>query len=131
MHPVAPVRAARLRARSQFWALGCLIFELLVGTGPFAGGTAEEVVRRIVHGGPYPVRQDHPNGGLSAPARACIDRLLDHDVELRPGSVQALRGLPFFAGVEWETLGSQPPPFTHRLFESFDPAADAGRAPAS
>ena len=79
-----------------------------------------DVVRNVLAGAvtyPPTVRSD---------ARAAIARLLSVDVFQRPGSVEALAQLPFYAEVDWDRLGEGPGPFMPMLMPPMQETQPAG-----
>jgi len=94
--------------RSDTWSLGCMIFQVLSGMPPFAGG---DITR--VYGRAQAARLTIPPG-ISHDARDLISRMVvaDPDARLGAGSIQELRRHQFFAG-----LREQGPQFegAHRL----------------
>jgi len=97
----------------DFWSLGCLMYELLTGSGPFSGETVRDVFDLIMVNGPV---APNPNAlAMSAACRACIRALLARDTFMRVGHVDDLRVHPVFDGINWQALESHehgaPAPF--------------------
>jgi len=61
-------------ARSDIFAFGCMVYEMLCGDSPFAGGTIAEVVYRVVHEHPESLASRMPD--LPGRAVAAVDRAL-------------------------------------------------------
>ncbi|WP_224240691.1 serine/threonine-protein kinase [Hyalangium gracile] len=61
-------------ARSDIFAFGCIVYEMLCGDSPFAGGTIAEVVYRVVHEQPESLASRVPD--LPARAVAAVDKAL-------------------------------------------------------
>ncbi|XP_045061187.1 serine/threonine-protein kinase N1-like isoform X2 [Coregonus clupeaformis] len=95
----------------DWWGLGVLIYEMLVGESPFPGDDEEEVFDSIVND---EVR--YPRF-LSTEAIAIMRRLLRRNPERRLGSgekdAEEIKKQPFFRGLDWEALLQRklPPPF--------------------
>lgn len=96
----------------DWWAFGCLVFELLVGRAPFsekATDTPAEIYPRVVAGTiRYP-------GILSHPARDLIAQLLKSNMNNRLVEPSLIKTHDFFAfnGFNWEDVAAQRlrPPF--------------------
>uniref|UniRef100_A0A3Q4ATY8 protein kinase C n=1 Tax=Mola mola TaxID=94237 RepID=A0A3Q4ATY8_MOLML len=95
----------------DWWGLGVLIYEMLVGESPFPGDDEEEVFDSIVND---EVR--YPRF-LSTEAIGIMRRLLRRNPERRLGSgekdAEDVKKQPFFRGMDWEALFQRkvPPPF--------------------
>ncbi|KAJ7992712.1 hypothetical protein DPEC_G00281520 [Dallia pectoralis] len=95
----------------DWWGLGVLVYEMLVGESPFPGDDEEEVFDSIVND---EVR--YPRF-LSTEAIGIMRRLLRRNPERRLGSgekdAEDVKKQPFFRGVDWEALMQRraPPPF--------------------
>jgi eukaryotic-like serine/threonine-protein kinase len=83
---MAPERlcGAALDGRCDLYSLGCVLYEMCTGRTPFGGGTKEEVLTRVLHDLPSPVRDDNP---AVPPALAdLIHQLLAKSPQDRPAS---------------------------------------------
>ncbi|XP_062398134.1 serine/threonine-protein kinase N1 isoform X1 [Sardina pilchardus] len=95
----------------DWWGLGVLIYEMLVGESPFPGDDEEEVFDSIVND---EVR--YPRF-LSSEAIGIMRRLLRRNPERRLGSsekdAEDVKKQPFFRNIDWEALllRKVPPPF--------------------
>ncbi|XP_052393585.1 serine/threonine-protein kinase N1 isoform X2 [Carassius gibelio] len=95
----------------DWWGLGVLIYEMLVGESPFPGDDEEEVFDSIVND---EVR--YPRF-LSSEAIGIMRRLLRRNPERRLGSsekdAEDIKKQPFFRTMDWEALLQRqvPPPF--------------------
>jgi pSer/pThr/pTyr-binding forkhead associated (FHA) protein len=78
-----------LDARADIYSLGAALYAILTGRPPFEGGTAAEVIRRIVTGSPEPPTKVH----LAVPTQleGLVLRMLAKRPEDRPESARCLR----------------------------------------
>lgn len=100
----------------DYWALGCLIFELLVGHTPFQHDNQQEIFKRIVQSQRF----------LSFPklmqleAQSLVSKLLHSDPSRRLGNgadgVDAIMKHPWFSSVkfDWEALVRKELPVPYR-----------------
>uniref|UniRef100_A0A8C8D8H2 protein kinase C n=1 Tax=Oncorhynchus tshawytscha TaxID=74940 RepID=A0A8C8D8H2_ONCTS len=99
----------------DWWGLGVLVYEMLVGESPFPGDDEEEVFDSIVND---EVR--YPRF-LSTEAIGIMRRLLRRNPERRLGSGEKdaddVKKQPFFRSVDWEALLERrlPPPFVPNI----------------
>ncbi|KAI5089993.1 serine/threonine-protein kinase N1 isoform X3, partial [Silurus meridionalis] len=104
----------------DWWGLGVLIYEMLVGESPFPGDDEEEVFDSIVND---EVR--YPRF-LSSEAIGIMRRLLRRNPERRLGSgekdAEEVKKQPFFRNMDWEALLQRklPPPFVPTVGDKED-----------
>lgn len=95
----------------DFWALGCILYEFLVGIPPFHDSTVEGIFQNILD-----VKMSWPDDPpLSFEARDLIEKLLQPDAAKRLNGAQ-ITVHPFFQGsVNWQLLRASEPPFCPTL----------------
>src|SRR5262249_43970714 len=76
-----------LDARTDVFALGAIVYEMLGGQPAFAGGSLAEVVYRVVHGEPTPLRELAP--ALPENVLNAVERALQKDPAARPQDIGA------------------------------------------
>jgi serine/threonine protein kinase len=69
------IRGDAVDARTDLFALGVLLYELLAGRSPFTGGSVDATLRRVLDGTPAPV---------AAPGCASLADLVHHLLEKEP-----------------------------------------------
>ncbi|KAK5117715.1 hypothetical protein LTR62_005139 [Meristemomyces frigidus] len=97
---------------SDWWSLGCIMFEFLYGAPPFNAETPEEVFQNILDRNIQWPSEDE-DYYASAEARDLMNKLMCTEPTLRLGSNQddkfpnggeEIRAHPWFADINWETL---------------------------
>lgn len=76
MSPEQMESARAADPRSDIWALGVILYELLTGACPFNGETLPEIVLRVATGTPVPLRGRQPSApaGLEAVLLRCLEK---------------------------------------------------------
>jgi eukaryotic-like serine/threonine-protein kinase len=74
-------------ARTDVFALGAIVYEMLGGAPAFGGSSLAEVVYKVVHGQPQPLAQLRT--GLPLNVLSAVDRALQKDPTHRPNDVSA------------------------------------------
>ncbi|MFF1777779.1 protein kinase [Streptomyces virginiae] len=75
-------RAERVSGLADLYAVGCILYELLIGRPPFAARTPYELSEQHQHAQPPLLTLVRPD--LPAELIRLVDRLLEKDAELRP-----------------------------------------------
>lgn len=100
---------------SDWWSIGCILFEFLYGYPPFHADTPEKVFDNILQGEidwpDLPLEEDEKF--CSPEAKDLIRRLLELNPENRLGSQGAneIMTHPFFKDINWDTVFEEPAPF--------------------
>ncbi|ONH69140.1 Serine/threonine-protein kinase CBK1 [Cyberlindnera fabianii] len=99
----------------DWWSLGTIMFECLVGWPPFCSETPQETYRKILN---FQETLQFPDDiHLSPEAENLIRRLLTHSEHRlgRHGGAAEIKSHPFFRGVDWDTIRDVDAPFIPKL----------------
>ncbi|KAK3109219.1 rim15, signal transduction response regulator [Teratosphaeriaceae sp. CCFEE 6253] len=97
---------------SDWWSIGCILFEFLYGRPPFNADTPEEVFQNILARNIH-WSEDEEESGISEEAKDLMDRLMTLDPKDRLGSNkhdkyanggEEIKAHPWFADINWETI---------------------------
>lgn len=85
---------------TDLWALGCIIYEMLVGKSPFFSKKSNEVFKKILE------RDIYFPPDMDKDARDLIDKLLKVNAYERLGmaSYGDLKAHPFFVDIDFDTF---------------------------
>ncbi|KAG9395964.1 Protein kinase domain [Carpediemonas membranifera] len=104
---------------SDWWSVGVIMYECLVGYAPFYAENARDTCTKIVRWREYLhfPREVH----ISSEARSLICTFL-RDARTRLGrrGIDEIKAHPFFAGIDWDSLQQQVPPFVPELSDELD-----------
>eukprot|EP01094_Clydonella_sp_ATCC50884_P029526 TRINITY_DN926_c0_g1_i1.p1 TRINITY_DN926_c0_g1~~TRINITY_DN926_c0_g1_i1.p1 ORF type:complete len:490 (-),score=189.61 TRINITY_DN926_c0_g1_i1:411-1880(-) len=103
----------------DWWSVGVIMFEMLIGYPPFCSESPQETYRKIMN---FKETLRFPEEPVISPqAQDLIERLLD-DQETRIGanSVSEIMSHPFFNGVDWDNLRSMRAPVIPHLASPTD-----------
>ena len=81
-------RGAPVDARSDVWSSGILLYEMLSGRNPFAGGSTPEVLARILERTPAPLAEAH--AGMPEDLQRIVTRALEKDPDRRYPTMAAM-----------------------------------------
>lgn len=123
----------------DWWSLGVIMFEMLVGYPPFCSDSPQETYRKVMAWRETLVLP--PEATISAEAEELI-RLLCTDSKKRIGrkGAEEIMAHPFFDGLDWENLRNQKAPIDPRVksiddtsnfdeFPEIDPSMGGPREP--
>jgi len=103
----------------DWWSVGVILFEMLVGYPPFSSDTAQETYRKIMNWRQTLVFPD--DAAVSPAARDLIEKLLcDQTHRLGYESVEEIKTHPFFKGFDWENIRAQKAPVIPELDSEID-----------
>lgn len=99
----------------DWWSLGAIMYECLIGWPPFCSEKPQETYRKIMN---FDQTLQFPNDvHISYEAEDLIRRLLSHSEERlgRHGGAQEIKNHPFFRGVDWNTIREVEAPYIPKL----------------
>ncbi|CCF56171.1 hypothetical protein KAFR_0A07370 [Kazachstania africana CBS 2517] len=99
----------------DWWSLGAIMYECLIGWPPFCSETPQETYRKIMN---FEQTLQFPDDiHISYEAEDLIRRLLSHaDQRLgRHGGADEIKNHPFFRGVDWNTIRQVEAPYIPKL----------------
>ena len=93
----------------DWWSLGVLVYEILMGARPFSGQTIQEVYNNILKGEIEWPEVGYSEGMITPEAKNLIELLLVADPQKRLGEkgAQDIKTHPFFRQVNWKVVKSQ------------------------
>lgn len=85
------VRGERVGVEADIWALGVIMYEMLVGHLPFDGSHYAQIFQRIDDGVHRPLHEAAP--GIPAELADLVSRMLSRDVAARPNAAEVVQRL--------------------------------------
>ena len=104
----------------DWWSVGVIFFEMLVGYAPFCAQETQEVCFKILNHEKY--LQIPPEITLSKEANDLINRMIsDPNKRLGKNGADEIKAHPFFNGVDWEHIrDTMKPPFVPEIKNDYD-----------
>ncbi|KAG0670966.1 Serine/threonine-protein kinase, partial [Kluyveromyces marxianus] len=99
----------------DWWSLGAIMYECLIGWPPFCSETPQETYRKIMN---FEQTLQFPDDiHISYEAEDLIRRLLTHSENRlgRHGGADEIKAHPFFNGVDWNTIRQVEAPYIPKL----------------
>ena len=109
---------------ADYWSLGCILFEFLVGIPPFHAATENETFKNILTGKMHPFEEEQDEDAdeedvieISNEAKDLILKLLEPDPSKRLGvnSVEEISDHPWFDEFRGQDVDKIEPPFKPQL----------------
>lgn len=103
----------------DFWSVGAIMYEMLVGYPPFYSDDPMTTCRKIVYWRTF--LRFPPEVHVSPEAKDLIQRLLcDAENRLGTQGIAELKAHPFFRGINWSKISTQKPPYNPRVDHDLD-----------
>ena len=94
----------------DWWSVGCILFEMLVGYPPFFSDEPSITCQKIMHWKKTFAIPDEPK--LSDNSKDILKRLIcDSDTRLGRNGCDEIKAHPFFTGMDWDGLRDLVPPY--------------------
>ncbi|CAD8097849.1 unnamed protein product [Paramecium sonneborni] len=124
---IAPeiIRGQSFSHKSQdFWALGIILYEFLVGIPPFNDESIDKIYQNILNGNiDWPELGVNSDDQISEQAYDLLKKLLhpDYTQRLGYGSIDEIKNHPFLASINWEQLRNTPGPIIPQINQNSQP----------
>jgi serine/threonine protein kinase len=104
----------------DWWSVGVIFFEMLVGYAPFCAQETQEVCFKIINHEKY--LQVPPEIKLSNEAMDLMNRMIsDPSKRLGKNGADEIKAHPFFKGIDWDNIRStMKPPFVPEIQNDYD-----------
>lgn len=103
----------------DWWSIGVILFEMLVGYAPFCSDTPSETCQKIIKWEKY--FHIPPESKLSSNAISLIKSLVTHaDKRLGIHGSEEIKKHPFFKGFDWKSVLKIKPPFIPDIKNDWD-----------
>lgn len=104
---------------ADWWSVGIILYEMLVGFTPFFSENPNEICQKIVM---YPKYFTIPKEAhLSKEAEDLINKFITSpEKRLGYNGIEEIKLHPFFKGFDWDNIRSKPAPFKPELSSPYD-----------
>ena len=101
----------------DWWSVGIIFYEMLVGFTPFFDGSQEEIIEKIKNFKKYLEIPKEVKEKISEEAQKLIfDFLEDKEKRLGIGGIDEVKKHPFFKDFDWDNIRNLKPPFVPKPF---------------
>ena len=105
----------------DWWSVGVIFFEMLVGYAPFFSKDTADVCYKILNWQRYLKIPD--NIKVSKEAEDLIKKMINNpNIRLGKNGADEIKAHPFFKGIDWENIRKTVPPFIPELKNDYDVA---------
>ena len=103
----------------DWWSVGVIFFEMLIGYAPFCSKETSEVCYKILHWEKY--LEIPKKVKISKEAEDLIRKLINNsNVRLGKNGVDEIKKHPFFNDIDWDNIKNLKPPFIPQLNSDYD-----------
>ena len=103
----------------DWWSVGVIFFEMLVGYAPFFSKDTADVCYKILNWQRY--LKIPANITVSKEAEDLIKKMINNsNIRLGKNGADEIKAHPFFKGVDWENIRKTVPPFIPELKNDYD-----------
>ena len=101
----------------DWWSVGIIFYEMLVGFTPFFEGTQEEIIEKIKNYKNYLSIPKAVRDNISEEAQSLIFAFLeDKEKRLGIGGIEEIKKHPFFKDFDWDNIRNIKPPYIPKPF---------------
>ena len=101
----------------DWWSVGIIFYEMLVGFTPFFEGTQEEIIKKIKNYKKYLSIPKVVKDNISEEAQKLIfDFLQEREKRLGIGGIDEIKRHPFFKDFDWDNIRNVKPPYIPKPF---------------
>ena len=103
----------------DWWSVGCIFFEMLVGYAPFCSEETNEVCYKVINWQKYLKIPDEIV--ISKEAEDLINKMINNSNErLGKNGIKESKDHPFFKGLDWDNIRNTKAPFIPELKNDYD-----------
>jgi hypothetical protein len=103
----------------DWWSVGVIFFEMLVGYAPFCSEDTKDVCYKVVNWKEYLRIPDDKK--VSNEAEDLINKMINSsDERLGKNGIEEIKRHPFFEGIDWDNIRSTKAPFIPELENDYD-----------
>ena len=103
----------------DWWSVGIIFYEMLIGFTPFFEGTQDEIIEKIKNFKKYLKIPKDIENNISIEAKKLIFDFLEYkEKRLGNGGIDEIKRHPFFKGFDWDNIRNVKPPFVPKPFRT-------------